>query len=129
MNSRSIHLLRAVAIGTCAAGWIAACATSPVPDEKIAVAKAAVQHAEQSGAQQAASVPLANARDKLAQAQRAAAQSNGILAGRLADQANADAQLAEATAAQQRSHQSAVEFDASMQALRDESSRPTQSSE
>jgi hypothetical protein len=44
----------------------------------------------------------------------------------LAEQANVDAQLAEATAMQQRSHKAAVEFDASMQALRTESMRSTQ---
>jgi hypothetical protein len=37
-----------------------------------------------------------------------------------------DAELAEATARQQRSHKAAVEFDASMQALRSESMRSTQ---
>jgi hypothetical protein len=41
----------------------------------------------------------------------------------LAEQANADAELAEATAQQQRSHKAAVEFDASMDALRQESMR------
>jgi hypothetical protein len=37
-----------------------------------------------------------------------------------------DAELAEATARQQRSHKAAAEFDASMQALRSESMRSTQ---
>ncbi len=41
-----------------------------VADETIAVAKAAVQRAEQSGAPQAAPVELASARDKLARAEK-----------------------------------------------------------
>ena len=47
----------------------------------------------------------------------------------LAEQANVDARLAEATATQQRSHKAAMEFDASMQALRTESMRNTQSTQ
>jgi hypothetical protein len=44
----------------------------------------------------------------------------------LAEQADVDAQLAEAMATQQRSHKTATEFDASMQALRQESMRSSQ---
>jgi hypothetical protein len=44
----------------------------------------------------------------------------------LAEQANLDAQLAEATAQQKRSDKAAMEFDASMQALRQESMRSSQ---
>jgi hypothetical protein len=46
-------------------------------------------------------------------------------ATQLAEQADADAQLAEATAQRQKSHKAAMEFDASMQALRQESQRST----
>ena len=104
---------------------LAACASSPVPYEKIAVAKSAVQRAEQNGAPEMAPVELAAARDKLARAEKAAADHDGKPAAVLADQANVDAQLAEATAAEQRSHKAALEFDASMQALRQESMRAT----
>jgi hypothetical protein len=107
----------------------AACATTPIPNEKIAVAKAAVQHAEQAGAPEFAPVQLAAARDKLARAEAAAAKHDAETATQLAEQANADAQLAEATAQQQRSQKAAAESSASMQALRNEtqhSSQPTQ---
>jgi hypothetical protein len=43
----------------------------------------------------------------------------------LAEQANIDAQVAEATAQQQRSRKAAMEFDASMQTLRQETLRTT----
>jgi hypothetical protein len=105
---------------------LAACASTPIPNEKIAVAQASVQRAEQSGAPELAPVEMAAARDKLARAEKAAADRNAEPATELAEQANVDAQLAEATARQQRSHKAAVEFDASMQALRSESMRNTQ---
>jgi hypothetical protein len=112
-----------------AAIGLAACASTPVPNEKIAVAKAAVQRAEQSGAPELAPGEMAAARDKLARAEKAAADRDMQPATQLAEQANIDARLAEATAQQQRSHKAAMEFDASMQALRSESMRSTQSTQ
>lgn len=105
---------------------LAACASNPAADEKIAVAKASLQRAEGSGAPEFAPVELASARDKLARAEKANADRNLQPASALADQANVDAQLAEATAQQQRSSKAAKEFDASMQALRQESTRSSQ---
>src|SRR6202451_1106683 len=81
----------------------AGCATTPIPNEKIAVAKSSVQRAEQAGAPELAPLEMATARDKLARAEKAAADREPVPAAQLADQANADAQLAEATAQQQRS--------------------------
>ncbi len=103
--------------------FLSACASSPVADEKIAVAKASVQRAELSGAPQAAPVELASARDKLTQAEKANADHDLKPATALADQANIDAQVAEATAQQQRARKAAMEFDASMQTLRQETLR------
>jgi Domain of unknown function (DUF4398) len=105
---------------------LAACASTPIPNEKLAVAKASVQRAENSGAPELAPVEMAVARDKLARAEKAAADREPVPAEQLADQANVDARLAEATAGQQRSRKAATEFDANMQALRGESLRSTQ---
>jgi hypothetical protein len=116
-------LCAAVVIG------LAACASTPIPNEKIAVAKASVQRAEQSGAPEFAPVEMAAARDKLARAEKAATDREAEPANRLAEQANIDAQLAEATAQHQRSRKAAMEFDASMQTLRSESMRNTQSNQ
>ena len=104
----------------------AGCATTPVPNERIAVAKSAVQRAEQSGAPELAPVEMTAARDKLARAEKAAAAHDAQPAAQLADQANVDAQLAEATAQEQHSRKAATEFDASLQALRQETQRSTQ---
>jgi hypothetical protein len=110
---------------TALSAGLAAHAADPVADEKIAVAKAALQRAEQSGAPQAAPVELATARDKLARAEKAKMDRDSKTATVLAEQANIDAQVAEATAQQQKSHSAAIEFDSSMQALRAEAMRST----
>jgi len=104
----------------------AGCATTPIPNEKIAVARSSVQRAEQAGAPELAPVEMAAARDKLTRAEKAAAEHEALPATQLAEQANADAQLAEASAQEQRSHKAAVEFDANLQALRQETLRSSQ---
>jgi hypothetical protein len=106
---------------------VVGCASTPIPNEKIAVAKASVQRAEQSGAPEFAPVELAAAKDKLNRAEKAASDREAQPATMLAEQADVDAQLAEATATQQKSHKAASEFDASMQTLRQESMRNSQS--
>jgi hypothetical protein len=118
--SRTAVALAAIAVGVAAYG------ASPVADEKIAVAKASIGRAEQAGAPQAAPVELAAARDKLARAEKAQADHDAKPAIMLAEQANIDAQVAEATAQQQRSKKAATEFDTSMDALRQESMRSSQ---
>jgi len=102
---------------------MAAHANNPVADETIAVAKAAVERAEQSGAPQAAPVELASARDKLALAEKANADRRPKPAIALADQATIDAKVAEATAQKDRAAKAAAEFDASMSTLRQETNR------
>jgi Domain of unknown function (DUF4398) len=99
---------------------LAACASSPVPNEKIAVAQASVQRAEQSGAQELAPVELSAARDKLQRAEKASADHDAEPATMLAEQANVDAQLAEATAQEHRSQKADMELEASLQALREQ---------
>jgi hypothetical protein len=122
------HLPSWTIAAACAALTVlAGCASTPAPNEKIAVAKAAVQHAEQAGAPELAPVELATARDKLARAEKNAAENKQDRATMLAEQANVDAQLAEATADQQRSHKAALESDAGMQALRQETIRSSDS--
>jgi hypothetical protein len=101
----------------------AAFAENPIANEKIAVARSSLQRAEQTGAPEFAPLEMAAARDKLARAEKAAADHNKQSATQLAEQADADAQLAEATAQAHKSHKAALEFDASMQQLRQESQR------
>ena len=121
---RAFSKLALALLATTAAA--AAFAANPIADEKIAVAKASIDRAEQSGAPQAAPVELAAARDRLARAVKANADHDRKPAVLLADQANIDAQVAEAMALQARSRKAATEFDASMQTLRQESNRAAQ---
>jgi hypothetical protein len=125
MRFQSLPFAKGAAIGI-ALMTAAACATTPIPNEKIAVAKSSLQHAEQSGAPELAPVEMAEARDKLARAEKAAADHDAQPATELAEQANVDAQLAEATAQEKKSRKAAMEFDASMQALRQETLRSSQ---
>ena len=129
MLKPSSNLTRGAAACAAIAIGLAACASTPIPNEKIAVAKASVQRAEQSGAPEFAPVEMAAARDKLTRAEKAAADREAQPANQLAEQADIDARLAEATAQQQRSRKAAMESDANMQALRNESMRSTQSNQ
>jgi hypothetical protein len=122
-NIRYAVLVAAIALSA------VGCVTTSIPNEKLAVAKSSVQAAEQAGAPELAPVEMAAARDKLARAEKAAADRDAQPATDLAEQANADAQLAEATAQEKRSHKAAMELDSSLQALRQESSRNTQSNQ
>ena len=124
MRMRPQTLIKGIAACTAIVAALAACASSnPLADEKIAVAKASVQRAEGSGAPELAPVELSAARDKLARAEQANTARNLLPATQLAEQANVDAELAEATAQQERSHKAAMEFDTSMETLRQESMR------
>ena len=126
MRIKSTKLTKGAAAFAATVVALAACASNPVADEKIAVAKASLQRAEGSGAPEFAPVELASARDKLARAEKANTDRNLQPATLLAEQANIDAELAEANAQQQRSHKAAMEFDTSMQTLRQESTRSSQ---
>ncbi len=129
MRMKLSRLTKGAAVFTATVVVLAACASSPVADEKIAVAKASLQRAEGSGAPEYAPVELATARDKLARAEKANADHDLQPATNLAEQANVDAQLAEATAQEQRAHKAAMEFDSGINTLQQESMRsspPTQ---
>ncbi len=102
---------------------IVACAATPMPVDKLAVAKSSVDRAEDARAAQFAQVELTAARNKLAAAQAAADKKDADVAARMADQADVDAQLAEFTARAKQQEQLANEMDASLRALREETLR------
>ena len=102
---------------------IVACASTPMPVDKLAVAKTSVERAEQAQAAQFAQVELTTARNKLAAAQAAADKRDAELAARMADQAEVDAQLAESTARAKQQEQLVTEMDASLRDLRNEALR------
>jgi hypothetical protein len=120
------NLAKGVSLCAALALSVAGCASTPIPNEQVAVAKSSVQRAEQSGAPELAPVEMSAARQELASAEKAAADREALPATQWAEKANVDAQLAEATAQQRRAHKAATEFDAGMATLRQESLRSSQ---
>jgi hypothetical protein len=106
---------------------IVACASTPMPVEKLAVAKSSLERAEQAQAAQFAQVELNSARNKYAAAQAAADKKDAQVAARLADQADIDAQLAESTARAKQQEQLVTEMDAGLRDLRNETLRQNNS--
>ena len=102
---------------------IIACASTPMPVEKLAVAKSSIERAEQAQAAQFAQVELSSARNKYAAAQAAADKREADVAARMADQADVDAQLAESTARAKQQEQLVGEMDNSLRDLRNETLR------
>jgi hypothetical protein len=123
------NLAKGAAVCAALALCIAGCASTPVPNEQLAVAKSSVQRAEASGAPELAPVEMSAARQELASAEKATADGMAQPARQWAEKANVDAQLAEATAQERRSHKAAAEFDASMATLRQETLRSPQSAQ
>lgn len=104
MLVRISNSVRSVAAAAALLVALTAAAGTPQQNDEIAVAKAAVERAEQAGAPEFAPVELAAAREKLVRADKALRERHASVATQLADQANADAQLAEARAIQEKSH-------------------------
>ena len=116
-NSHSRMLL-----ATAALAWLSACASTPPPKEQMAVSKAAVDRAA-GPASAEAPVELASARDKLAGANAAFAKKDYALARQLAEQAEADAALAEAQSRSVRSSRALEEVRDGIRQLQDEMKR------
>ena len=114
----AVPLALAVALLT-----LGGCASEPVPKEQLAVSRAAV---DKVAGPSAAEAPLqvAAARDKIARANTALAAKDYTLARQLAEQAEADAALAEASARAERSGDALGEVRASLKALRAELAKP-----
>lgn len=116
--------LRAVAgiVGTAALLALVACASTPEPKEQMAVGRAAVERV--SGPVGAdAPMEVASARDKIARANRAIAAKDYATARRLAEEAEADAALADAKSRANRSDGALEEVRAGIRALRAEMDR------
>jgi hypothetical protein len=100
---------------------LSACSSTP-PTAQMAVSKAAVERADTSAAVDAP-VEVAAARQKLSLANAAFANKDFELARRLAEQAEADAALAESQARSVRSARALAEVREGIRQLRDEMSR------
>lgn len=110
-------LIRSVVTGACAMGALAGCSSPPLPREQLAVGQASVESAQSAGANELAPVELNRAREKLAAAKAAARDRQMLVARRLAEEADADAQVARSRATAERSRKAAEEVTASLRTL------------
>jgi hypothetical protein len=99
-----------------------ACASAPPPNEELAVARAAVERASGPAAAEAP-VEMAAARDKVTRANAAFAARDYARARQLANEAEADATLAEAQAQSMRSSRALTEVRDGIRMLREEMGR------
>ncbi|MBL0087482.1 MAG: DUF4398 domain-containing protein [Ideonella sp.] len=102
---------------------LSACASAPVPNEQMAVAEAAVQRANSTGTHDLAAVELQRASGKLASARQAMGSKDYDRARQLAEQAEADALVAESHAQSARSRLAAQESQDAARVLREELAR------
>jgi Domain of unknown function (DUF4398) len=119
VGGRAVQLLAI----TATAWLLVACASTPPPNDQIAVANAAVVHAANAGAPNAAPGEMRMARDKLDRAKQAMTTNDYDLARTLAQQAQVDAQLAEAKADAIKAGQAAREVQDGNRVLREEIER------
>ncbi len=115
---------RAIRIGACAGIlFLTSCASTPPPTASIDAARSAIASAEKADAGQYAAAELTQARDQLAAAETAAREERMTPARQLADQATAEANLANARAAEAKAVAVNNEMKTSNAALGDELQR------
>jgi hypothetical protein len=123
MNPRStLHSRLAMLAAASTLALLGACASTPPPMEELAVGKAAVEKASGPAAAEAPA-ELAAARDKINRANIAYANKDYRYARQLAEQAEADATLAEAQARSVRANTALTEVRESIRQLREEMAR------
>jgi len=112
------------AIGVVAVAVMAGCASGvPRPTEQIAVSNSAITNAVRAGGPQYAPQEMKSAQDKMAQAQRAMDKEDYENARWLAEEAQADARLAEKKAESAKARLAAVALSDDIRVLRDEINR------
>ena len=120
LKSYQTHKLAIVAV---AAILIAGCASNPGPIEQMATSRAAVSSANSAGANEYAPIQLKLAMDKMSGAERAMANQDYVLARQLAEEAQADAQLAGAAARSAKAQKAADAVQEDSRVLRQEIDR------
>ena len=99
------------------------CATVPPPVEQMAVAKAAIANAVRAGGSEYASVEMRTAQEKIDRASRAMEKEDFETARWLAEQAEADARLAEKKAQSSKAQKAATVLKDDIRVLREEINR------
>lgn len=100
---------------------LSACASQPpVPNDQLAVARNAIDYAVEMGARDHAAVELQQAREQLAEAERAVKQGENKIARQLALEAEKMARLADRKARSARSRRQVEQLEDTVEALREE---------
>jgi hypothetical protein len=110
------------AIG-CAAVVIAGCASIPPPTEQMAVSKSALANAVSAGGSEYAPVEMRTAQEKMDRANRAMDKEDYENARWLAEEAQADARLAEKKAQSAKAQKAASVMQDDIRVLREEINR------
>lgn len=106
-----------------AVALIAGCASVAPPTEQMAVSKSAIANAASAGGTEYAPVEMKAAQDKMDSANRAMAKEDYENARRLAEQAQADARLAEKKAQAAKAQKAAGAMQDDLRVLREELDR------
>ena len=124
-NFNAPKLLQAISI-ICVSGLVLllpGCASTPAPNEQMALSRAAVSNASSAGANEFAPLLLKSAMEKMDSAERAMVDKNYALARQLAEQAQVDAQLAGSMARSAKAKSAADALDENNRVLREELER------
>lgn len=108
---------------SCVAIVVAGCASVPPPTEQMAVSKLAIANAISAGGSEYASVEMRSAQEKMDRANRAMAKEDYENARWLAEQAQADARLAEKKAESAKAQKAANVLQEDIRVLREEINR------
>lgn len=122
-NYSSYKWYRPISVIGCAAIVIVGCASIPPPTEQIAVAKSALASAASAGGSEYASVEMSAAQEKLDRAHQAIKKEDYENARWLAEQAQADARLAEKKAQSAKAQKAANVIQDDIRVLREEINR------
>lgn len=124
MMSKTAVLQRWIGVPlVCGVLGVSGCSSARPPTETMARAELAIREATENDASQAAPLELRLAREKLDKAKAAIVKDDYKEARFLAEQALADAQLAETKAESERARETAQELRKTIEALRTEAER------
>lgn len=120
------YKIRMVTVTIFAAICLVGCQSIPPPIDQMATSKSAINNALSAGGNEFAPLQLKSAMEKMETAERAMAEKNYVIARRLAEQAQVDAELAEATARSGKAKKAAEALQDSSRVLRQEIQRQNQ---
>ncbi|MFA7280290.1 MAG: DUF4398 domain-containing protein [Sterolibacterium sp.] len=121
----SYSWLRAASMLGCAAVLAAGCASLPPPTEQLAVTKSAMANAVSAGGNEYAAVEMRSAQEKMERVNQAMAKEDYANARLLAEEAQADARLAEKKSHSAKAEKAAIAMQDDIRVLREELNRKT----